>query len=552
MKNKRLKHLIILIILSCVFFILGNNIFSITNPDEVFYVQTAKEMVQDKSWLTPYYLFDKPQFEKPIFIYLILRLEFILFGFSKFAVRLFPSLFGMAGVIAVYFLSLIGFGDERKAFISSLVLASSFLYIGLSRIVLTDMVFSVFILFSLLSFLWGYLKGQKAGGIILFSVFSALAVLTKGALGCILPFLVIITFLLARRDIKYLFCVYSLWGLLCFVFISFPWYIFMINQYGSNFTQEFFNNIHIRYFLEAEHDNDTWYFYPLSVVICMFPWCVFVLFALKHLLGNIIRGSAIRVFIFCWIAAIFCVFQLAHTKLVSYLLPIFPALSLVIGDYIQECVAQREKVKSLFIALIASGILVFIFALALSLLFLSAPSAVIPKEYFYFVIIFSLFFCAILTILIFKAKPIKAVYLLSLVSPALIFWLFFIHKYIWPYTSAEKACDVLMNNYVINNTILCSKDFAVEVRYYTGADIAAVYIIKDKDFINHHPVPVPFFNSYAEVKVFLSGQQVTYCVLDKTSARDVMSMAGEEFEIKALDTVGNKYILMVKKKDAHL
>ena len=122
MSNKS-KHLLILAVLAYVFLMFGNGILSLTNPDEVFYVQTAKEMISHKTWMTPY-LFGQPQFEKPIFLYWFLRSSMIVFNNINFAGR-FPGAFmAILGVIGVYFLSLIGFKNEKKAFISSLILMS--------------------------------------------------------------------------------------------------------------------------------------------------------------------------------------------------------------------------------------------------------------------------------------------------------------------------------------------------------------------------------------------------------------------------------------------
>ena len=75
------KHVFILIVLSVLFFIVGNTGLSLTNPDEVFYMDSAKEMVRHNSWFTPY-MFDQPQFEKPIFIYWLIRLGFLMFGIT--------------------------------------------------------------------------------------------------------------------------------------------------------------------------------------------------------------------------------------------------------------------------------------------------------------------------------------------------------------------------------------------------------------------------------------------------------------------------------------
>ncbi|HVO76953.1 MAG TPA: phospholipid carrier-dependent glycosyltransferase, partial [Candidatus Bathyarchaeia archaeon] len=103
MAERSIKHILILCILCCFFLIAGNGALSLTNPDEVFYAQTAKEMGQHGSWLTPY-LFGAPQFEKPVLLYWFVRLAFALFRNSDFAARLFPALFGSLGVIAAYLL----------------------------------------------------------------------------------------------------------------------------------------------------------------------------------------------------------------------------------------------------------------------------------------------------------------------------------------------------------------------------------------------------------------------------------------------------------------
>src|SRR3989338_9237585 len=109
---KKFKYLLILIILSYFFLMFGNGILSLTNPDEVFYAQTAREMAKHNSWMTPY-LFGQPQFEKPILTYWLLRFAFIMFGITSFSARFFPALFAIIGVVALYFFGLLWFKDEK-------------------------------------------------------------------------------------------------------------------------------------------------------------------------------------------------------------------------------------------------------------------------------------------------------------------------------------------------------------------------------------------------------------------------------------------------------
>ena len=158
-RNKYFEQILVLIVLSYFFLMLGNSSLSLTNPDEVFYSQTAKEMIQQKTWMTPY-LFGQPQFEKPILTYWLLRLAF-LFDISSFSARFFPALFGMFGVIGIYAFGLAVFKDSRRAMWSAIVLMSSSLYIGLARTVFTDLFFTIFIFFSLAAFYWGYLYKNR-------------------------------------------------------------------------------------------------------------------------------------------------------------------------------------------------------------------------------------------------------------------------------------------------------------------------------------------------------------------------------------------------------
>jgi 4-amino-4-deoxy-L-arabinose transferase-like glycosyltransferase len=351
--NKEAKYILVLLVLAYFFFFFGNGLISLTNPDEVFYAQTAKEMAQRHSWMTPI-LFDQPQFEKPILLYWLLRIADLIFGVSSFSARFFPACFALAGVIGVYFFSKLIFRNEEKAFISGLVLLSSCLYIGLARTVFTDMVFSVLIFFSLLSFYWGYVdERHKRTGIILFFIFSALAVLAKGPLGLVIPLAIVLVFLILAHRIKFILCKDTLWGLFVFLLIALPWYIFVSIKYGPSFIHEFFYNDHYRRLIQAEHSgNDTWYFYPFTMLGCMFPWSIFVAVALFYMFRRITNADKSNLFFTCWIVVTFLVFQFAHSKLTSYIFPLFPALAMVCGNFIYDSMLEKGRQgKFLFVRL---------------------------------------------------------------------------------------------------------------------------------------------------------------------------------------------------------
>lgn len=545
-KTKYLKSILILIFLSYLFFMLGNGILGLTNPDEVFYAQTAKEMSQRSTWLTPY-LFGQPQFEKPVLIYWFLRIGFILFGISSFAARFFLAIFAMVGIISVYFLGLLGFNDERKAFLSSLILMSGGLYVGLARTVFTDMIFSVFILLSLSSFFWGYsAQEKKAAGLSLFFIFSGLAVLTKGPLGLLIPFLIVVAFLLIKNDLKFLLCKYSLWGTFIFALISLPWYIFMVNKYGQSFIHEFFYNDHIRRFIEAEHiSNDKWYFYPLSMVGCMFPWSLFVVVSLILLPARLRqKAGTFHYFLGCWIAVVFLIFQFAHSKLVSYILPLFPAISLISGDFIYDALSVNNRSRIIFFISLGALVTLLLIPIGLNMALVKYSVYMHSKIPFFCLTLAFLALAVLMLNFILKKELLKSIYALAPVILVFLCIAQLIRNDIEPYVSSKKICEYMLKNYTINNTILSSRDFVRGLRYYTDKDVT-VTSIPGIPFFSPHPIP--FLDTDEKVRDFLRRQSLTYCILKKSSVEDIQRIASsKDFKYTILKVIGNEYLLKVE------
>ncbi|TBR14817.1 glycosyltransferase family 39 protein, partial [bacterium] len=506
-KTKQVKHIIILILLSCLFFILGNGILSLTNPDEVFYVQTAKEMARQNSWATPY-MFGVPQFEKPIFTYWLLRLGFIIFGVTSFAVRFFPAIFALLGVLAIYCLCVIGFKNEKKAFISGIIFMSCGLCIGLARTVFTDMIFSIFILISLLAFFWSYSnKNKKSPGILLFFVSSALAVLTKGPLGLMIPLLIISSFLYIKKDIKFLFCKSFLWGVFIFLLVSLPWYLIMLNKYGGSFIREFFYNDHFRRLIEAEHpNNDKWYFYPFSMAGCMFPWSLYVLVAIFYSFKNIRRNSqALDIFLVCWLVIVFLLFQPAHSKLVSYIFPLFPALAIITGSLIYDVALSKNKSRLFFIISLVMSAIILLIPIGLIVVLVKYPAYASLRMPACVLILAILSLGGSMLFFILRGRMLKSIYILAALNMVFISVIPFVSKEIEGYASSKNACEYLLKNYKVDNVILCAKFFVRGVKYYTDKEVA-VMDIPGKQFFSPHPVP--FLDSDDKVRAFLSKQSV--------------------------------------------
>ncbi len=547
--TKPLKHIFILALLAYFCFMFGNGLVSLTIPDEVFYAQTAKEMLQQHTWMSPY-LFGQPQFEKPIFLYWLLKAGFLVFGVNSFAARFFPALFGILGVVAVYLLGRLGFREDKKAFICALVMMTSGLYIGLARTVFTDLIFGVFILLALLSFYWGYVFARRKGaGVVLFFIFSALAVLTKGPLGLAITALTVIAFLAIKKQLKFLLHRSFLWGLLVFSLISLPWYVLMFKLYGNAFWSEFFYNDHWRRLVEAEHRvNDTWYFYPFSAVICFFPWSLFLLisfFSLPKYLKQ--KENAFYVFLICLIIAVFAVFQPAHSKLISYIFPLFPALALLSGGCIADSLKEEKAGLWFTLALFLNLLLILLIPVALITAvflfrnyltqYMSSPGSI---DWFIFIF---LAYGGLTAYFLFKRKLLRGIYSLAALLPLALCLVPFVHRDIEPYISPKLSCEYLLKNYKVDGVILSSKFFVRGVRYYTDKEVAVIDIPGTPFFSPH---PVPFLNTPEKVREFLRKQKVTYCILKKGNLRDIEGIIPGEFKSELLKLVGNEYILKIE------
>ncbi|MDD4182538.1 MAG: phospholipid carrier-dependent glycosyltransferase [Candidatus Omnitrophica bacterium] len=548
-RNKSARDILILIVVSGLLFLLGNNIISLTNDNEVFYAQTAKEMIQQNTWSTPY-LFGQPQFEKPIFSYWLFKLAFVIFGVNAAAARFFPAIFGILGVVTLYWLGLLGFKDRSKAFLSSIILMSGGMYIGLAKSVFTDMFFSVLIMMSFLFFFFAYAnQKKKLIGLILSAICMGFAVLTKGPLGILIPFLAVVAFLLIKKNLKFLFCKDALWAFL-FLFITVaPWYMLMIQKYGNTFINEFILNDNLRRAVEAQHGgHDTWYYYPSLIVSGMLPWSLFVLGALVFLYKGVKqKENSFYIFLLCWIGSVFLIFQAAHSKVANYIFPVFAPIALLTGGFIRDILSNNKHKSILYVVL--SVISFFVLAIPIALFFSSQKYAnyITNRAGVYFLVTGFLLLAAAILFCIYRKKLSAAIYLVGAMVPIFLCSLPLTHNNFEPYISSKDASEYLLKNSRIDNTIICSKTFVRGVKYYTDCDVA-VLDMSGKQFFSKHPII--FLSSDHALREFLLKQATTYCIVGKSSVGDIKRAAAADFEVNVLKVIGNEYIIKVKRLGA--
>ena len=217
-------------------------------------------------------------------------------------------------------------------FLSGVILATSPEYLILSRVVVHDIALAFFITLSLFFFYMGFKDEQhRKRHLLLFYASSGFAVLAKGPVGMLLPALIIGFFLLLRGRPGFLKELLSLWGIILFVAIAAPWYVLIIlkNRDGSYF----FIQQNLMNFLssEARHSAPFYYYFPV-LLGGFFPWsCFLPLTFIRVFQDRFNKLDQAVAFLIIWFLVIFVFFSAARSKLPTYVLPLFPAVSCLVG-----------------------------------------------------------------------------------------------------------------------------------------------------------------------------------------------------------------------------
>lgn len=484
----------------CVFInFFGNTVPSLTDPDDTFYAESAKEMLSHHSILTPF-IFDQPQFEKPPLYFWLLMISFKAFGVNTFAARLVPALFGIMSVLGT-FMFLRRLYDQRIALISAAILATSMWWIGLSRVVLTDMVFCTLIAISFYVFFTWFRLG-KGRYLFLFAVFSALATLTKGPLGLLMPLLSVAVFLLLMKDYRSLktFLLGRWW--LIWLLLVLPWYMYAAIKYGNAFLWEFFVNCHWNRLIHSEHEGfNTWYFYPAIIVLGLFPWTCYFAFV-----GRAFRKYKIEhLFLFSWIGVCFVVFSVAQSKLSTYISPLFPPLAILIGFSLVEADgrSRRNLIAALLLLLFSIGLL-----LPLKFLDRQEPQLVVPVLLSFG----ALSLASLVAGVLMMRHRVKAAAVTSgvgmlafvLITPLVLF-----PKLETALTDSDLETIIPKYNYQ-GKTILCNSLTVRGVHFYADNPVVVMAATKSPFWSKH---PVEIISTDDEIHAFLSTRDTVLCVI---------------------------------------
>jgi len=209
------------------------------DPDEGRYAEIPREMVVSGDWLTPR-LNDLKYFEKPPLQYWATAIAYTLFGEHHWTARLWSALTGFMGILFTIF-AVARLFNPATGWIAGAVIASSLLWNLIGHVNTLDMGVSAF----LAAAIFALCLAQRDDATPLESrrwqdgawVLLALATLSKGLIGIVLPAATVVLYALWQHDLNLVSRIRPWRGLVILLLITAPWFIVVsfVNPEFANF-----------------------------------------------------------------------------------------------------------------------------------------------------------------------------------------------------------------------------------------------------------------------------------------------------------------------------
>ncbi|MFC2118015.1 ArnT family glycosyltransferase [Bacteroidota bacterium] len=315
--------------------------WGVLESSEARYAEIGREMLNSGDLLHPR-LLGIFHFHKPPVTYIITALGLKLFGINPFGARFFLMFAFLIQIYIVYRIAKIIFGGSSKPLYAAIIY-SSFPIVLISVMNLTtDAFLNTFELISVF-YIIRYYKEKRINFLYWFCVFISLAFLTKGPVGLIVPVLVLIACKIIYGSPKIKWKLHLYFSFLIFMLISFSWFIYLIIE-----NSEFFDYFFFRHTVQRISDasvferSEPWWYYLVFMPVMFIPWSVLLIKKVfeKRTRKNI---SSWRILYLFWIILPIFFFSLNSSKLILYILPLFPGIALFCGWILDELQSSELK-----------------------------------------------------------------------------------------------------------------------------------------------------------------------------------------------------------------
>lgn len=370
-------HLLIIlgVTLLLVFNNLGRGSIITTDRDEGAYTQIAQTIVRTGEWWSPPSIEGVPV--RPPLKYWLTALTFSLLGDTEFFIRIWDAVFGLFTFIVLYFFGTYLFLSKAVGLLSSLILLGCNDFIS-NHGVRAGVLDSLLVFFFVLSLFFFQLREKKTYFYYLAGVCMGLGALTKSFQG-LLPLVIIVFYLiLTKRQVE--FKTFPFFGMIFLAFlVPAIWYLpqilsrqdFARMMIISDLIHRMQGKIHTKHVQGP-------FFYFEVIYKGFFPWSLVALPAIaigfwqatlrssdqtqdRQIQDIVWRSRKEMIFLLTWILTLFIGFSLSKMKVIWYMHPLYPALSMLIAAVFYFLLKTLRNFKiSFFLSPLAIGLLGFL------------------------------------------------------------------------------------------------------------------------------------------------------------------------------------------------
>jgi len=312
------------------------------DPDEGLHAAIAQEMVERGDWVTPRIL-GKPFWDKPVLYFWALCTSLSIFGSNEIAIRLPGLFFSLLTIAACWYAARKWFG-KRTAQIAVCIQATTLLPYASALVAVHDVALVTWTILALIAF-WSIPRYSTRREdlwkpLLAASLALGLAILTKGFVGVAFVFLAYLPAALLTRRLPFLRMIFllavaGLGGLL----VASPWFALM-EWRNPGYLYYYFYERHILGFIAPTrwHGAREWWYYLPILFAGGIPWALYLPGAAAQFMADRRHpsgtgGNAERLLLWCWLLLGLFFLSIAKTKLLSYSLPLFPPLTLLVADF---------------------------------------------------------------------------------------------------------------------------------------------------------------------------------------------------------------------------
>lgn len=307
------------------------------DPDEGLHAAIAQGMVESNDWVVPRML-GEPFLDKPILYFWLQALSIKVFGFHAAAVRLPGLVCGLLGSVTCGWLALELWGRRAAVWATALHM-TMVVPLALAQAAVHDVALVPFTNAALVCF-WKGAQTQAtpraralafaSAGVLLGGAF-----LTKGLIGIALVGLAYGAWLVVSRRLSWPIIAGGAAALAIAALVAIPWYVLMELR-NPGYAHYYFVERHLMGFATAtqRHGQRAWWYFLPILLAGGLPWLAYLPLGLRTWWPrrrDDARSAGV-ILAWCWLITSLVFLTLAKSKLVTYILPAFPAVALLAAD----------------------------------------------------------------------------------------------------------------------------------------------------------------------------------------------------------------------------